>query len=598
MTDATLSLIVLAGTIVLFVSNRLSVGLVAIICALSLYVTGLVDASTAVAGFGEPIVVFIAGLFIVSEGLDASGVTGWAGQALVRQVGTGRARLLLGLTALAALLGAFITPNGAAAALLPVTVVAARRAGLLPAQLLMPVAFAASAGALLVLSGSTVNVIVSDALVDLTGSGFGFFEFGLIGLPLVLVTLAVCLLAGGRLLPHREPEVATADLSGHIDQLVEQYSLRRGFYRLRTPAEGALVGRPADAVVVGPDMTVLGVQRPDGEQRSTADPLDAGDTLSVTGDADAVDRLVTEHGLEVVATPLVDVTATDLLSSERGVAEVVVPPRSRLVGESVYPGLVRSGLTLLTVARAGSSRGARSTVLQPGDMLLLNGDWSAVGQLVRESDVVLLNDPDLVRRQNAPLGGRAWLALAVLAVTVVLLAIGISPAISALTGAGLMVATRVITPYQAYHAVSWQTVVLVGGLIPLSVALTDSGAADQIAGLIVRAVAGGSPLLLLSLLFLLTVALGQVISNTATVLIIVPIALAAASAAGVAPAPVLMLVAVAGAASFLTPIATAANMIVMGAAGYRFGDYLKLGLVLTLAWFVVAIVLIPLIWRT
>ncbi|WP_156253401.1 SLC13 family permease [Pseudactinotalea terrae] len=596
MSDATTSLVVLAATVALFIWNRLPVGIVAVISALALYVTGLVDSTTAVAGFGEPIVVFIVGLFMVSEGLDASGVTGWAGQTLVRRVGTRRAALLLGLTALAALMGAFVTPNGSAAALLPVTVVAARRAGVLPATLLMPVAFAASAGALLVLSGSTVNVIVSDALHELTGEGFGFFEFALIGGPLVLVTMVVCLAGAGRLVPHRDPIEQTADLSGHVDTLIEGYTLEQGFYRLLVPAGSSLVGKIGTSVATAA-VTPIALQRPDGASAPPDAHLADDDVLILSGSSEQVESIRAEHGLSVLSRPLTRGSPGNLLSDAAGIAEVVVPPRSRLVGERVYPGTTRGELTLLTVGRFGRSRGPQGTVLHEGDMLLLHGPWAAVNDLARESDVLLISDPDLIRRQNAPLGRRAWLALGVLAVTVALLATGItSPAISALVGAGLMVLTRVITPYQAYRAVSWQTVVLIGGLIPLSVAIASSGAADLIADLIVDLVAGTGPRVLLALLFAVTVVLGQAVSNTATVLIVAPIALAAGEAAGVGPAPVLMLVAVAGAASFLTPIATPANMIVMGAGGYRFGDYWRLGLVLTLVWFVVAVALIPLIW--
>jgi len=185
----------------------------------------------------------------------------------------------------------------------------------------------------------------------------------------------------------------------------------------------------------------------------------------------------------------------------------------------------------------------------------------------------------------------------VLAVTVVLLATGlVAPAVAGLLGAVGMVVTGVVTPQQAYRAVSWQTVVLVGGLIPLSVAIRTSGAADVLAGGIVGVVPAGDGHLLLVALFVLTAVLGQIVSNTATALIVVPVALAAAEAAGVHPAPVLMLVAVAGAASFLTPIATPANMMVMAPGGYRFGDYWRLGLVTMLAWLAVAVLLVPLVW--
>jgi di/tricarboxylate transporter len=213
--------------------------------------------------------------------------------------------------------------------------------------------------------------------------------------------------------------------------------------------------------------------------------------------------------------------------------------------------------------------------------------------------VLVVDDPALVRQQNAPLGAAAWRALGVLAVTVVLLASGVTaPAVAGLVGAGGMVLLRVLTERQVYKAVSWQTVVLIGGLIPLSVAIQTSGAADEIARHLVSLVDGGGPRVLLAALFLLTLVLGQVVSNTATVLVVTPIALAAANDAGVAPAPVLMLVAVAGAASFLTPIATPANMIVMGPGGYRFGDYWRLGLATTVVWFVLAIALIPVVWPT
>lgn len=597
MSDATLSLIVLVATVALFIWNRLPVGLVAVLCALVLYVTGLVDAATAVSGFGDPVVVFIACLFVIADGLESSGVTAWAGRVLVARAGTRRGTLVVALMVLSALLAAVVTPNGAAAALLPIAVLAARRAGLLPAALLMPVAFAASAGALLVLSGSTVNVIVSDALADLTGEGFGYAEFALIGLPLVLVTVLVCGLLGPRLLPHRAPEDAPADLADHAGTLLEHYRLEHGFSRLQVVPGSPVVGVATDGLTLPDGLVLIGVQHADGAPGDEIARVAAADVLVVTGDTDLVARFVEDHGLRVVATPLTRETREVLLSRDAGVAEVVVAPRSSLVGQRVFPGQVRSGLTVLAVQRYGRSRGARPTEVVEGDLLLLHGPWEAVDALARDDDVLVVDDPELVRRQNVPLGRPAWSALGVLALTVVLLASGVTtPAVAGLVGAAGMVLTRVLRPQQVYRAVSWQTVVLVGGLIPLSVAVRTSGAADLIADRLVALVDGSGPRALLAVLFLLTVLLGQVVSNTATVLVVTPIALSAATSAGLSPAPVLMLVAVAGAASFLTPVATPANMIVMGPAGYRFGDYWRLGIVVTAAWFGVAIALIPLIW--
>ena len=267
MSDATLSLLVLAGCVGLFIWNRLSVGVVAILTALALYATGLVTATEAVAGFGDPVVVFIASLFVLSEGLESSGVTAWAGQQLITRAGTARNRLLIALMGLSAVMAALVTPNGAAAALLPVVVLASRRSKQSTSQMLMPLAFAASAGALLVLSGSTVNVIVSDALFEATGERFGFFEFGLIGLPLVLVTVAVSVLLGRRLLPDRSPTSLPADYSAHVETLVEHYSLDVGFFRLAVQQGSDVVGSRREQVEVPDGVVLIGVQRAPGPRR-------------------------------------------------------------------------------------------------------------------------------------------------------------------------------------------------------------------------------------------------------------------------------------------------------------------------------------------
>lgn len=592
MTDATVSLLVLAGAVGLFLTNRVPVGAVAILTSLTLAGTGVVDVPTALAGFGDPIVLFIAGLFVVSEGLDASGVTAWAGTQLTSRAGTSRTALLVATMGLAGLLSAAITPNGAVAALLPVTVAAARRARIAPSVMLIPLAFAASAGALLTLSGSPVNVVVADASVAAGAGGFSFFEFAGAGLPLLVGVIAVAVLAAGRLLPSRTSTSLPGDFSAHLDTLVEHYRLEVGFFRLRAGAPG-----PPAADLDADGVQVIGVQGADGDPAPTDRTLAAGDVVVVTGDAVAVLDLAAAHGLTVDSTPLTRRTRAAMLDAEVGVAELVVPPRSALIGRTVFPGLEQDGVVVLGVQRLGRDRGARRTELAEGDALLVHGTWQAVGHLASRDDVLVVGAPDDLRRQAAPLGPAAWRATGVLVAMVVLLATGaVPPAVAGLLAAVAMVLLRVVPVQGAYRAVSWQTLVLIGGLIPLSTAIRDSGAADLIAEQIVGAVGGGSPVLVLAVLFVLTAALGQVVSNTATALIVVPIALAAATETGVSPQPVLMLVAVAGAASLLTPIATPANMMVMAPGGYRFGDYWRLGMVTMAVWLVVSLVLIPLVW--
>ncbi|MEZ0446280.1 SLC13 family permease [Cellulomonas sp. ICMP 17802] len=599
MSDATVSLLVLAGCVGLFIWNRLSVSVVALLTALALYFTGLVTAAEAVGGFGDPVVVFIASLFVLSEGLESSGVTAWAGQQLIARAGTGRGRLLVALMGLSAVMAALVTPNGAAAALIPIVVVAARRSRQSTSQMLIPLAFAASAGALLVLSGSTVNVIVSDALDQATGERFGFFEFGLMGVPLVLATIGVALVAGRRLLPDRSPTSLPADYSAHIDTLVDHYSLDAGFFRLTVDAGSDVVGLRRDQVSVPDRVVLIGVQRADGLPADEADVLRVGDVVVVSGDSVGIANLVEDHALTVATTPLTRSTREALLGREVGVGEVVVRPRSRLIGEVVFAGVVRGGVTILGVRRLGKDRGGDHLSLAEGDSLLVHGPWPVVEALEADDDVLIVDNPELVRRQTVALGPKAWRAIVVLVATVALLASGVvPPAIAGLVGAAAMVITGVVGVAHAYRAVSWETVVLVGGLIPLSTAIASSGAADLVAGWVLQVIGDGGPRVVLAALFVLTLLLGQVVSNTATVLIVAPIAVAIAGESGVALAPVLMLVAVAGAASFLTPIATPANMMVMGPGGYTFSDYWKLGLATTLAWFAVAVLLIPVIWPT
>jgi di/tricarboxylate transporter len=256
-----------------------------------------------------------------------------------------------------------------------------------------------------------------------------------------------------------------------------------------------------------------------------------------------------------------------------------------------------SDLMILAVRRLGKELGPRPTELAEGDSLLVHGPWPTIEELADHRDILVVDNPHLVRRQAVPLGPKAGRAVAVLAGMVVLLALGVvPPAIAGLSAATAMVLFRVLSAPQAYRAVSWQTVVLIGGLIPLSTAIATTGAADRIAHVLIETVGAGRPYLLLTALFLLTAVLGQVISNTATVLIVLPIAVSAALDTGVSVQPVVMLVAVAGAASFLTPIATPANLMVMGPGGYKFGDYWKLGLPLMVLWLAVALAVIPLVW--
>jgi di/tricarboxylate transporter len=511
--DSTLTFLILGLAVAFFVWDRLPVAIVAVGVAMALWATGVLDYRQSLAGFGDPTVLFIASLFVVAEALEATGLTAWLGQ---RLIAAGPDRLTVVLMLLVAALTAVITPNGAVAALVPVVVLIALRLGRPPSRLLLPLAFGAHAGSLLTLTGSPVNVIVSDAASDAGAGGFGFFAFALVGVPLVAGTIAIVTLAGDRLVPDRTPRTMPPDFSDHARTLVAQYGLDDG----------------------------------------------------------------------------------ELLTRHHGVAEVLIPPRSELIGRPVFPGMTTDSGELVVVAVHREGEDAEGeTVLRAGDAVLLQGRWAALDEHLGES-VVVVDAPEAVRRQSVPLGTGARRALLVLAAMVVALATGAIPAaVAGLLAAAALVVLGVVTVDQCYRAISWTTVVLIAGMIPLSTAMLETGAADRLAHTVVDAVGDAGPRALLLALVVLTIVLGQLISNTATALIVVPVALAAAGELAISPRPLLMGLAVAAAASFLTPVATPANLMVLGPGGYRFGDYWRLGLPLLILFAVVAVLLVPAVWR-
>jgi di/tricarboxylate transporter len=589
---------IIAATMVLFVWNRAPVTVVAVGSALALWATGIVTLPEALAGFGDTSVVFIASLFVVSSALDATGVTAWVGQKLIGDPGAGGfQKLLLTLMLLAAGLTALISANGAVAALLPVASVAAVRLSVSPSRVLLPLAFAAHAGSNLVLTGAPKNVLVSDALVDAGLPGFGYLEFAFVGVPLVIGTVIVVRLLGASLLPERSSRNMPADLSRHARVLVEQYGLAAGTYKLRMREGSPLSGRsPAE-----PDLLPQGLRLVStlagADGGPVRGPLAPGDMLMIQGEPAAAAAYAEEN--ELSFRDLREDGGETLLSRSTGLAEVVIPPRSALVGRRVFPGMITTegDLVILAIQRNGQDVAEGGVDLAPGDTLLLQGTWKALDQRLGTPEVLIVDSPDLVRRQAVPLGAGARIALAVMGGMVLLLATGlVPPAVAGLLAAGVLLASGVVSLDAAHRAINWTTVILVGAMMPLSLAMDRTGAAQLLAEGLVAAAGPLGPTALLAGLFILTATLGQIMSNTATTLIVIPVALAAAAGMGVSPRPVMMSLCVAGAASFMTPVATSTNLMVMGPGGYKFGDYWRLGAPLMALYFVVAVFLVPVVW--
>lgn len=510
--------VILGLAVIAFLTGRVPVPVVAVGVSVALWATGVLDLEQSLAGFGDPTVVFIAALFIVSEGLDASGVTGRVGQAVVQLTGSDTRRSLIVVMVVVALLSALISVNGAVAALLPMTVIVAVRSGVAPSRLLMPLAFGASAGSMLTLTGTPVNVFIAEVAAEHGAGTLGYFEFAKIGVPLVIGTILITLLFGRRLIPDRVAASGIRDLSSHTAAIRTQY-----------PS----VGR---------------------------EPL--------------VDRDV-------------------------GITEAVVPPRSKLIGTTAFPGMVggEDGTIVVLSILRNDREEAEPVRLRAGDVLLLQGGWARLAAGSLGGDLLVVDHPDTLRRQLAPFGWRGWVAVAVLVAMVGLLATAAVPAaIAGLLAAGAMILTGIVPIGRAFRSISWTTVVLVAGMVPLSTAFLSTGAADVVASALVNLVGDASPYVVSFVLCVVVVALSQVISNMATALIVAPIAIAVAAELGMSPLPFLMAVTTAAAAAFLTPIATPVNLMVMGPAGYRFGDYARYGWPLLLLFVAAAVFLTPVFW--
>lgn len=607
MSEPAIIFVIIATMVALFVWGRLPVVIVALLAPLALFLTGILGLDEAFAGFGDSVIVFIASLFIVAAGLEATGVTAWVGQWLSRAVGASPLRLSVLTVVIVALLSPLISMSGAVAAMAPVTVLLALRMGQSPSKHLMPLAFASAAGSKLALTGTPKNVLVSDAAADAGYGGFGFFEFAWVGAPLLAGTVLIVALLGRRLLPDRQPAHLPRDFGQHARTLARQYALGDNARLYRVETGSALAGKTRAAFDQHAGVSLIAVSQlaPDKQRSPEFAP---GDVLVLRGAPETLDRFAAEFRL--AAAPQGEGTVADMLfTKQSGLAEVVVRPRSAFVGKVLSPGALTGDGQLVVVsiqrngvdiAGAGMSEivGSSGVELQPGDHLLLQGTWQALDRLASGPDVLAVDSPEMVRRQAVPLGPGSSAMLAIVAGMVLALATGLVPApVGVLVAAMAVVAAGVLSAQQAFRAIDWNTIVLVASMLPLSTAMYRSGAATQLADLLVITLGEASPAMLLAGLFLLTALLGQVISNTATTMILIPVAVAAAIETGVSAKPVLMSLNVAASAAFLTPVATSANLIVMGPGGYRFGDYWKLGMALMVLYFCVAVFWTPLIWR-
>jgi len=600
----TTTFIILGITILLFIWGRWPPDLVALLSLLALALSGVIDTRDALSGFGNPTVIMIAALFVVGEGLSRTGVTGWGGQRLLEAARGSQLRLLIVVMAGTAILSAFISNTGTVATLLPAVVAAAWTVGSVPSKYLMPLAFAANTGGLLTLTGTPPNIVVAQTLEQSGLRPFSFFEFALIGGPLLITAVLYMAFVGRRILPSRSEDDRPVDAAADLADLASAYSMGEHQFRLRIRANSSLIGKALVEVALGPNYGAVLLRIEEREiDRDTV--LDRDDILVLRAPDEIIDTLMHELGLSLqppVDSP-VDSPADspdEFVSKEIGLAEVIPTPRSEYLGRRMAVGKIgeRFRVQLLAVRRQGKPVADREMTLEYGDSLLVRGTWEAIGELQKERrNFVVVGTPEAMASEVTGLRPRAGLAVAALVGMVVLMVTGIVPTVvAALIAAVAVILGGCLSTRQAYRSISWSSVVLIAAMIPMGRALDKTGGASLVAEGLVSTLGNLSPVALMAGIFLLTTGFSQVINNTATAVLVAPIVIQAAVALDVSPYPLLMIVAVAASTAFLTPIGTTTNILVFSPGGYRFMDYVKVGLPLMLLFLAVTLVLVPVIW--
>jgi len=601
--DGWIVLAILGTAIVAFASGRVRVDGVGLAVLLALAVSGIITAGEAIAGFSDPSVLMIGGLFVVGEAVVATGVAEALGRWLVK-VGQGSERKLVALLMLVvASMGAFMSSTGIVAIFVPIVLGLVARTGFSRSRLMMPLSVAALISGLMTLIATPPNLVVSAALADRGLPPIGFFELTPIGIVILAIAILYMLTLGRRQLDRPEPQAETVGVS--IAELVAGYGLADQVRSLRIQPHSPLNGRTVAEAEVRTryGATLFAIVRRRGSDLRVMPALAeavmrSGDLLAVTGEPDALDRFRKAEGLHEVP---FDNRLKSAAQQELGVAEVMCAPDAPLIGKTLREAQFRKrrGLTVLAIKHRGKLLEGNliDTPLRFGDVILVAGGWPLIARLREEpGEFVVLRLPHELG-SVVPARRKAPLALAILAVMTATMTFGLLPNVIAVMLAALaVVVTGCVAAKTVYRTVGWSTLVLIAGMLPLATALEKTGVTAAMAAGLTDALGDAGPYAMLSVLFVLTSLVGLFVSNTATAVLIAPVAIDAAQALGVSPHALAITVAISCSCAFVTPVSSPVNTLVLEPGRYRFGDFVKVGLPLLLLSLIVTVAMVAVLY--
>ena len=613
----TISILVIAA--IFFMSGKVRSDLVAVCSLLMLLIFHILTPEEGLSGFSNSVVIMMIGLFVVGGAIFQTGLAKMISSRLLKLSGRSELRLFLLVMLATAFIGAFVSNTGTVALMLPIVVSMAASTGTNARRLLMPLAFASSMGGMMTLIGTPPNLIIQDAL---TGAGYeplSFFSFLPVGLICLGVGVAVLLPATKWFLGAKRAkggEKASGNKS--LKELANEYELTENLFRLRVEPLSAAVGK----TIAGLDLRraygtdILEIRRTKSSQArllhsvtqlSAPDTvLEEGDVLYVIGDDERVKRLASELGLSMPDAPeaKADGRQGELAFYDVGIAEIVLMPSSRMINRTVKEVDFRRTfhVNVLGIRRKKEYIRQRlgSEKMHSGDVLLVQGRWEDIGRLSDDEDNWVVLGQPLAEAAKVTLDYKAPIAAAIMVLMVGMMVfdfIPVAPVTAVMIAAVLMVLTGCLRSVEAaYKTINWETIVLFGAMLPMSLALEKTGVSQYIADALARSIGGYGPTVLLAGVYFTTSLMTMFISNTVTAVLMAPIALQSALQAGVSPVPFLFAVTVAASMCFASPFSTPPNALVMPAGQYSFADYVKVGLPLQVIMGLVMIVALPLLF--
>lgn len=584
---------ILLGAVAAFALNRWRPDLIAFSILLILALTGLVSAEEALGGFGTPAVIALAAVFVISAGLERTGVATLVSRPLRRLAGRSERRVIILLMAISGILAAVMINLAAVGVLLPVATAIAYRRRMSSTLLLMPLAYAAVFGGKLTLFAGPSNLLIADILQSRGVATLRLFDFVPVGLPMLVAGIAWMGTVGWRLLPPRPPEELLR-VTRRRGRLVRLYRLSERLFEARIPHDSPLRGKTIEQSEFGRTygLAIVAVVR-DGRQVSLPPKdltLRADDRLVIEG---RLDELLQAEAFERMGIELAKAEQVSLETPSGGVVETVISPRSALAGRTLRDLSFRDryGLTVLALWREGRPIRTRlaEISLRAGDGLLIQGPGKALGMLKGDPDFIVLEEdvPADVRED------KTIYALLAVAAMIGLTLGGVPIAISAGVAGAIMLLTGGLTAEEAYRAIDWRSIVLIGGMLPLGVALEKTGAAAGLAN-VLMALVGMKPLAALAAIMITGVVIGHFVPPPATTVLMAPIALNAATVLGTSALPFAMAIIAAMGMTILTPFSNPVMLMVMSPGGYRLRDYVRSGLPLVAILLIVMLVVIPL----